>query len=206
MGVLPGVARITLGPKTISAVLKDEMARAGGADAFGVENETFAWFEDRPFVTLIFQEEDDHFNIDHAMSQLANFPGKAGLDFFAVIEARITRRESQLDPILRGQGLLPMAAGGHLPLHGMHGTVYRDPAPNAYPVFAAPPPPRLAGSPGDADFDDLMEAWFKGIQEVLKALKANFGGIRVIFHGGGNVLIPCWFLDWCAAENIIIVI
>jgi len=203
-GALLAGARIRLSPDMISAVLNDEMLRAAGADSFAVECDTFAWFEACSFITLILREDDPHFNIDIAMSQLANLPGKEGIDFLELIEARITRRESLLDSILRGRGLRPVSAGGPMPHHGMGGMVYQSPAGGATPVFAAPPLPKLLGNPGDGDFDGLIDLWFRQLQAILAKLKKCFGKINLVLEGGGNVPAPDWFKDWCAAENIII--
>jgi hypothetical protein len=199
-GLLPGGARIVLSPNTISFVLSDELQCAGGSTTFGVECDTFAWFEDGPFITLILREEDPHFNIDLAMTQLANLPGKEGIDFFELIEARITRRKCPLDSILRGRGLRPISAGGALPHQGMGGTVYRGGG--ADPVFAAPPLPKLVGQPGDSDFDGLIDLWFRQLQAILVKLKERFGSIKLVLHGGGTVPVPDWFKDWCAVQGI----
>ena len=200
-GALPGEGRIVLRPKSISAVLHDELLSAGGAAAFGVDCDTFAWFENGPFMTLILREEDRHFNIDLAMSQLANLPGKEGIDFFGVIEARITRSESPLDRILQGRGLRPVS-GGALPHQGMGGTVYLALAGGATPVFAAPPLPKLVGKPGDKDFDWLIDVWFRQLREILERLNERFGKITLALEGGGDVPVPNWFMDWCADQGI----
>ncbi len=198
-GPLLAGATIRLSMDTISTVLADEMLRAAGADAFGVESETFAWFEDGPFITLILREEDPHFNIDLAMSKLSNLPGKEGIDFFESIEARITRRKCPLDSILQGRGLRPISAGGALPHQGMGGTVYRGGG--ADPVFAAPPLPKLVGQPGDSDFDGLIDLWFRQLQIILEILKKRFGKIQLVFEHG-DVPVPAWFMEWCASLGI----
>ena len=199
-GPLPGVARIVLSPNTISVVLSDELRCAGGSAAFGVESDTFAWFENGPFITLILREEDTHFNIDLAMTELANLPGKEGIDFFVVIEARITRRKCLLDSILRKRGLRPVSAGCALPHQGMGGTVYRGGGSD--PVFPAPPLPTLVGNPGDGDFDGLIDLWFRQLQAILEKLKERFGSIKLVLQGGGTVPVPDWFKDWCAVQGI----
>ncbi|MEI6606039.1 MAG: toll/interleukin-1 receptor domain-containing protein [Verrucomicrobiota bacterium] len=198
-GPLPGEVCIELGPNTISVVLSDELQCAEGSTTFGVECDTFAWFEDGPFITLILREEDPHFNIDLAMTQLANLPGKEGIDFFGVIEARITRRKCPLDAILRKRGFRPVSVGGILPHQGMGGTVYRGDS--ADPVFAAPPLPTLVGQPGDADFDGLIDVWFRQLQTILEKLKGRFGNIKLVFEHG-NVPVPAWFMDWCTSLGI----
>jgi hypothetical protein len=199
-GPLPGEARIELSSNTISAVLSDELSRAVGSAAFGVECDTFAWFEDGPIITLILREEDHHFNIDLAMTHLANLPGKEEIDLFSVIEARITRRKRSLDSILRKRGVRPIFAGGALPHQGMGGTVYRGGGVD--PVFAAPPLPTLVGQPGDAGFDGLIDIWFRQLKTILEILKARFVNIKLVLQGGGDVRVPAWFKEWCVALGI----
>ena len=199
-GPLPGGARIVLSPNTISVVLSDELQLAGGSTTFGVECDNFAWFEDGPFITLILREEDPHFNIDLTMSKLSDLPGKEGIDFFDLIEARIPRRKCPLDSILRGRGLRPISAGGALPHQGIGGTVYRGGG--ADPVFAAPPLPKLVGQPGDSDFDGLIDLWFRQLQIILEILKKRFGKIKLVLQGGGTVPVPDWFKEWCASLGI----
>jgi hypothetical protein len=198
-GPLLAEARIRLSTNTISALLHDEILRAVGADAFGVECDTFAWFKVGPFITLILCEDDPHFNIDLAMSQLSILPGKEGIDFFDLIEARITRRKCPLDSILRGRGLRPISAGGALPHQGMGGTVYRRGG--ADPVFAAPPLPKWVGQRGDSDFDGLIDLWFRQLQIILEILKKRFGKIQLVFKHG-DVPVPAWFMEWCADQGI----
>lgn len=201
-GPLPVEVRIESSPNTIAAVLSDELSCAEGSAAFGVECDTFAWFENSPFMTLILREDDLHFNIDIAMTLP---PGKEKekkeVDFFGVlIKERITRRNCQLDAILRRQGLRPVAARGALPHQGVGGTVYRDG--DADPVFAAPPLPTLVGKPGDAEFDGLIDVRFRQLQTILKKLKVRFGKITLTLEGGGDVPVPDWFMKWCAALGI----
>jgi hypothetical protein len=201
IGALPGMASIMLSPNPISSVLSDEIARVGRASAFGVECDTFAWFEVSSLINLILREDDPQFNIDLAMSQLGHLRGEVEIDFFAVIDARITRRNSSLVPILRTQGFRPMSSGGLLSQQGMGGCLYQPPHNGKVPVFAAPPLPKLVGNAGDQGFDELVDLWFRQLRETLEKLKDHFGSIDLAFEKG-DVPVPTWFMKWCAGQGI----
>jgi hypothetical protein len=197
LGPLPGETRITGGSKSISQVLKDALGFSFGANAFGVESPSFAWFEKGSFITFIWREDDQDFNSETELKTT----GEAAAAL-AAIEARITRPTFELDSELRRRGLRPVSSGRYIPHGGMEGIVYNDASGEQSPVFAAPHMPKLLGKLGDAEFDELIDTWFGQIKDILEKLKEHFVGISVVFHGGGNIPIPGWFNDWCEKNGI----
>ena len=202
-GNISGAVKILNDPRTISEVLRAEILSNAGATEFGVECATFAWFIKGRYYYLILREDDTHFNIDLAMTQLSNLPGKPPADFFPLIQARMTRRSTDFQHVLKAKVLIPSSIGTELPHDGMDGTLFRDPDGSSPPIFAAPPLPHLNG--GDHQTEkDLIDDWFKQIRDILTELKNRIGMIDVAFHGGGTIPIPDWFRNWCKQEGIII--
>jgi hypothetical protein len=165
----------------------------------------FAWFITGKFHHLILREDDTNFNIDLAMIQLSNLPGRPPADFFPDIQGRMTRRTPKTHSTLANQGLIPSPTESDLPHDGMDGMIFRDLAGVNTPIFAAPAPPHLDGGDPQAG-GDLIDGWFKQIKEILTDRKIQLGKIDVTFQGGGTMQIPDWFRDWCAQNGITITV
>ena len=204
-GNIPGAVRILNDPSSISRVLRSEILANAGATEFGIEGSTFAWFISGKFHHLIFREDDPHFNIDLAMIQLSNLPGRPPTDFFPDIQGRMTRRTPKTHATLANQGLIPSPTESELTHEGMVGVIFRDPAGANVPIFAAPALPHLDGGDPQAE-TDLIDDWFRQIRDILIELKNQLGKINVIFQGGGTIPIPNWFRDWCKRNGIIITV
>jgi len=205
LGNIPGKVQILNDPRSISDVLRAEILTNAGASEFGIECSTFAWFTSGKFYHLILHEDDPHFNIDLAMIQLANLPGRPPADFFPNIQGRMTRRIPTTHSTLANQGLIPSPTESELPHEGMDGVIFRDPAGSSTPIFAAPALPHLDGGDPQAE-TDLLDDWFQQIRDILTELKNQLGKIDVTFQGGGTIPIPKWFRDWCAQNGITITV
>ena len=81
------------------------------------------------------------------------------------------------------------------------GRILRSNGPLKKPLLVAPDLPCLNGA-DPATAGQLIDDWFRQMQDVLRDLKKRFGGVDVFFEGGGTVPIPDWFRDWCAQEGI----
>lgn len=218
---LPGDVRILNDPRLIGEVLANEIRSVGGAKAFGVECPTFAWFLAGGYYYLLLHEQDAHFNIDPAMKELSNLPGRPPVDFFAQLKRRMSlprcfltpaqaaaRRIqpcSDVTPALKAKSMIPAAMGPGIPHEGMDGTFMRPSKSQDNPVFAAPSLPCLDGA-DPVSKSSLLDTWFRQIRAILGALKRRHGTVDVAFAGGGTVPIPDWFRDWCVQEGITILI
>jgi len=200
-GNIPGAVKILNDPRTISGVLRSEILSNAGATEFGVECSTFAWFIKGHFYHLILREDDLHFNMDLAMARLSSLQGQSDSDFFPTILGRMTRRPTDIHPVLKGKGLIPSSDETELPHDGMDGALFRDPDGSSTPIFSAPPLPHLNGGDHQTE-QDLIDDWFQQIREILTELKNRIGTVDVAFQGGGTIPIPDWFWDWCAQQGI----
>ena len=202
---LPGDVRILRDPRLIGEVLADEIRTVGGAKAFGVESPAFAWFLAGGYYRLLLHEFDPHFNIDLAMKQLANLPGRVAIDFFPQIQGRMRQPVIDIVPAIAARGFAGAAMGPRIPHEGMTGTLMQDIRQGGRPIYAAPSLPCLDGT-DPVSHSSLLDTWFKQIQDILADLKRQHGAVDVAFAGGGNTPIPDWFRDWCAQEGITILI
>ena len=202
---LPGEVRILNDLRLIGEVLADEIRIVGGAKAFGVECPAFAWFLAGGYYRLLLHECDLHFNIDLAMKQLANLPGRVTIDFFPQIQGRMLQPAIDLVPAMAARGFAGAAMGPRVPHEGMTGTLMQDRRRGGRPIYAAPLLPCLDGT-DPVGHSSLLNTWFKQTQDILEDLKRRHGGVDAAFAGGGNTLIPDWFRDWCAQEGITILI
>ena len=202
---LPGDVRILRDPRLIGEVLADEIRTVGGAKAFGVESPAFAWFLAGGHYRLLLHEFDPHFNIDLAMKQLANLPGRVAIDFFPQIQGRMRQPVIDIVPAIAARGLAGAAMGPRIPHEGMTGTLMQDYRQRGRPIYAAPSLRCLDGT-DPVSHSSLLDTWFKQIQDILVDLKRQHGAVDVAFAGGGNTPIPDWFRDWCSQEGINILI
>lgn len=198
---LSGAVKVFTDPRSIGQVLRAEIRAVGGAAAFGVECPTFGWFLAGGYYRLLFREEDPHFNIDLAMKQLSSLPGRPPIDFFRQVESRMSQPANTLVNELGAKAMKPGAPGPGIPHEAMRGTLMVPVNPQDRHVFAAPPMPCLNGA-DPASREDLLEDWFRQLQDILKALKDRFGSIDVALNAGGTVPVPDWFSDWCQQMGI----
>lgn len=198
---LPGHVRIMNDERPIGKLLRDLIQAAGGACSFGVECSSFAWFLADGYYHLLLHEDDANFNVDLAMNQLVNLPGRPPMDFFESVKARMTIPCCTDLSAGVTQGMNPTAMGPKIPHEGMAGQLFRSNNPQQNPLLVAPDLPCLDGA-DPATAGQLIDDWFRQMQDVLRDLKKRFGGVNVFFKGGGTVPIPDWFRDWCNREGI----
>ena len=198
---LSGHVRIMNDARPIGELLRDLIQAAGGAYSFGVECSSFAWFLADGYYRLLLREDDASFNVDLAMNQLVNLPGRPPMDFFESVKARMSIPRGVNVPPSKAQGMNPVAMGPKIPHEGMAGQLFRSNNPQQNPLLVAPSLPCLNGA-DPASAGQLIDDWFRQMQDVLGDLKKRFGGVDVFFEGGGTVPIPDWFRDWCAQEGI----
>lgn len=146
-----------------------------------------------------------HFNIDLAMKQLANLPGRVTIDYLPQIQVRMLQPAIDLVPAMAARCFAGAAMGPRVAHEDMKATLMQDRRQGGRPIYAAPLLPCLDGT-DPVGHSSILDTWFKQIQDILENLKRRHGGVDVAFAGGGNTLIPDWFRDWCAQEGITILI
>jgi hypothetical protein len=191
---LAGNIEILNDPGPIGEILLLKIKAIGGAEAFGVESDTFAWLLAGGYYLVIVREDDPDFNFDlqHALPPGAPARG---------IENRMTCRENILIEKFKARGIVPKPPGMGIPLGSMGGQLVKGKHSNDAPVFIPPPFPHLA-SVTEGLRKKLLDEWFRGIRAILSALKTRRGSISIVFEAGGDVVIPDWFLDWCQSNGI----
>lgn len=198
-GNLPGTARILFEPWLIAELLTNEICNLGGASAFGVESPAFAWFVKGRSNYLVFREDDSDFNIDLAMTRLPNLPGQPPVDWFSMLQGRMTRDRGYLPAILNKRGF-GLAADTPLPHDGMGGVLLTGPTGTT--VFGAPQLPCLSGAQPSSAAQVLLDLWFRQLTDILTTLKTSHSPVEIAFEVGGTTLIPNWFREWCRENNI----
>jgi hypothetical protein len=167
---LPGHVRIMNDERPISELLRDLIQAAGGACSFGVECSSFAWFLADGYYHLLLHEDDANFNVDLAMNQLVNLPGRPPMDFFESVKARMTIPCCTDLSAGVTQGMNPTAMGPKIPHEGMAGQLFRSNNPQQNPLLVAPDLPCLDGA-DPATAGQLIDDWFRQMQDVLRDLK-----------------------------------
>ena len=191
-------AFIVLDNRSIGFVLMEQIRASGGAEAFGVESETAAWFRRDGCHISLLREDDARFNIDIACKMMSKLRGSLPGGFISELTGGASGPGSTAAPKPPAD-TTPLKLTG-IPHRGMGGRLYTD-ATSGPPVFNAPCLPPL-GTADAAARDALIDRWFRQLQNVLRALKRRHPTLEASLPGGGSVPIPDWFLDWCQEQGI----